>query len=182
MCSSLARVQLMATKDHLALWLRVEFSPQEIHEVKKFLEHWKSSLLELQNLFQYIKFPPVGLGVLRWVEYITTPKYLEKQIEGTPLSLALIDEIAICHPQLHNDVMKLLTKLLENNFPAMDTLILLNLKKNVLGSGLRVAKSRIIFQWKIMVTNPNTYKTIQDRMVHLISRGYVIPILRYIQI
>ena len=31
-----------------------------------------------------------------------------------------------------------------------------------------------------MVTNPNTYKTIQDRMVHLISRGYVIPILRYI--
>ena len=99
----------------------------------------KSSLLELQNLFQYIKFPPVGLGVLRWVEYITTPKYLEKQIEGTPLSLALIDEIAICHPQLHNDVMKLLTKLLENNFPAMDTLILLNLKKNVLGNGFRVA-------------------------------------------
>ena len=97
--------------------------------------HSKSPLLELQNLFQYIKFPPVGLGVLRWVEYITTPKYLEKQIEGTPLSLALIDEIAICHPQLHNDVMKLLTKLLENNFPAMDTLILLNLKKNVLGKG-----------------------------------------------
>ena len=103
------------------------------------LKHVKTPLLELQNLFQYIKFPPVGLGVLRWVEYITTPKYLEKQIEGTPLSLALIDEIAICHPQLHNDVMKLLTKLLENNFPAMDTLILLNLKKNVLGNGLRVA-------------------------------------------
>ena len=80
------------------------------------------------------------MGVLRWVEYITTPKYLEKQIEGTPLSLALIDEIAICHPQLHNDVMKLLTKLLENNFPAMDTLILLNLKKNVLGNGLKVAR------------------------------------------
>ena len=55
---------------------------------------------ELHNLFQYIKFPPVGLGVLRWVEYITTPKYLEKQIESTPISLALIDEVAICHPQL----------------------------------------------------------------------------------
>ena len=55
---------------------------------------------ELHNLFQYFKFPPVGLGVLRWVEYITTPKYLEKQIESTPISLALIDEVAICHPQL----------------------------------------------------------------------------------
>jgi len=88
---------------------------------------------ELHNLFQYIKFPPVGLGVLRWVEYITTPKYLEKQIESTPISLALIDEVAICHPQLHYDVTKLLIKLLESSFPALDTLILLKLKKSVLG-------------------------------------------------
>ena len=88
---------------------------------------------ELHNLFQYIKFPPVGLGVLRWVEYITTPKYLEKQIESTPISLALIDEVAICHPQLHYDVTKLLVKLLESSFPALDTLILLKLKKSVLG-------------------------------------------------
>jgi len=132
----------------------IEQISKAIYQASELLLDKEGSLniiSELQNLFQYIKFPPVGLGVLRWVEYITTPKYLEKQIEGTPLSLALIDEIAICHPQLHNDVMKLLTKLLENNFPAMDTLILLNLKKNVL-----------------------------DRMVHLISRGYVIPILRYI--
>ena len=124
------------------------------------------------------------MGVLRWVEYITTPKYLEKQIEGTPLSLALIDEIAICHPQLHNDVMKLLTKLLENNFPAMDTLILLNLKKNVLGNGLKVARGpnnpQRVMLHNLCINNRTYIKPSLDRMVHLISRGYVIPILRYI--
>ena len=47
--------------------------------------------------------------------------------------------------------MRLLTRLLENTFPSMDTLVVLNLKKSVL-----------------------------DRMVHLVSRGYVTPVLRYI--
>lgn len=103
---------------------------------------------ELHNLFQYIKFPPVGLGVLRWVEYITTPKYLEKQIESTPISLALIDEVAICHPQLHYDVTKLLVKLLESSFPALDTLILLKLKKSVLG---KVSKNYSI-QFEAVIT------------------------------
>lgn len=52
---------------------------------------------------------------------------------------------------LHNDVMRLLCRLLENPFPSMDTLLVLNLKKSVL-----------------------------DRMVHLISRGFVMPVLKYI--
>ena len=73
------------------------------------------------------------------------------QVEGTPVSLALVDEVATCHPLLHSDVMKLLTRLLENSFPSMDTLVVLNLKKSVL-----------------------------DRMVHLVSRGYVMPVLHYI--
>ena len=106
---------------------------------------------ELPTLFQCIRYPSVGLGVLRWVEATTTPKYLEKQVEGTPVSLALVDEVTTCHPLLHIDVMKLLTRLLENPFPSMDTLVVLNLKKSVL-----------------------------DRMVHLVSRGYVMPVLHYI--
>ena len=48
---------------------------------------------ELPTLFQCIRYPSVGLGVLRWVEATTTPKYLEKQLEGTPFSLALVDEV-----------------------------------------------------------------------------------------
>ena len=88
------------------------------------------------------------------MDYITTPKYLEKQIEGTPISLALIDEVAICHPQLHSDILKLLIKLLENTFPAMDTLILLNLKKSVLGNCYRQT-TRDYTHWYIVCTLSN---------------------------
>ena len=75
------------------------------YELKKIMLKFRASNLllekegtlhilgELPTLFQCIRYPSVGLGVLRWVEATTTPKYLEKQLEGTPFSLALVDEV-----------------------------------------------------------------------------------------
>ena len=145
----------------------IEKAARNIETVSNLLQETEGPLnliSVLSIIFQCIKVPCVAIGVLRWVEATTTPKYLEKQVEGTPVSLALVDEgefsyssiylylsVATSHVALHNDVMRLLCRLLENPFPSMDTLLVLNLKKSVL-----------------------------DRMVHLISRGFVMPVLTYI--
>lgn len=131
----------------------IEKAARNIETVSNLLQETEGPLnliSVLSMIFQCIKVPCVAIGVLRWVEATTTPKYLEKQVEGTPVSLALVDEVATSHVALHNDVMRLLCRLLENPFPSMDTLLVLNLKKSVL-----------------------------DRMVHLISRGFVMPVLLF---
>lgn len=93
------------------------------------------------------------MGVLRWVDQtVSDPSYFEKQMDHTPIHLTLLDEIVSCHPLLHSEVLKLLVGLFENKFPDLDTLLQLELKKTVL-----------------------------DRMVHLMSRGCVLPVISYIR-
>ena len=49
-----------------------------------------------------IRYPVVAVGVLRWVDYtVSDSSYFKLTTEHTPLHLALIDEIAECHPLLH---------------------------------------------------------------------------------
>lgn len=110
-------------------------------------------LSEIGTLYQCIRFPVVAMGVLKWVDQtVSDPSYFEKQMDHTPIHLMLLDEIVSCHPLLHSEVLKLLVGLFENKFPDLDTLLQLEMKKTVL-----------------------------DRMVHLMSRGCVLPVISYIR-
>ncbi|XP_063315705.1 negative elongation factor C/D [Pelobates fuscus] len=108
---------------------------------------------ELGTLYQCIRFPVVAMGVLKWVDWtVSEPRYFQLQTDHTPVHLALLDEISTCHQLLHPQVLQLLIKLFETEHSQLDVMEQLELKKTLL-----------------------------DRMVHLLSRGYVLPVVTYIR-
>uniref|UniRef100_A0A4W4GME3 Negative elongation factor complex member C/D n=1 Tax=Electrophorus electricus TaxID=8005 RepID=A0A4W4GME3_ELEEL len=108
---------------------------------------------ELSTLYQCIRFPVVAMGVLKWVDWtVSEPRYFQLQTDHTPVHLALLDEISACHQLLHPQVLQLLVKLFETEHSQLDVMEQLELKKTLL-----------------------------DRMVHLLSRGYVLPVVGYIR-
>ncbi|XP_066868885.1 negative elongation factor C/D isoform X9 [Kogia breviceps] len=108
---------------------------------------------ELSTLYQCIRFPVVAMGVLKWVDWtVSEPRYFQLQTDHTPVHLALLDEISTCHQLLHAQVLQLLVKLFETEHSQLDVMEQLELKKTLL-----------------------------DRMVHLLSRGYVLPVVSYIR-
>uniref|UniRef100_A0A669NZD1 Negative elongation factor complex member C/D n=1 Tax=Phasianus colchicus TaxID=9054 RepID=A0A669NZD1_PHACC len=108
---------------------------------------------ELSTLYQCIRFPVVAMGVLKWVDWtVSEPRYFQLQTDHTPVHLALLDEISTCHQLLHPQVLQLLVKLFETEHSQLDVMEQLELKKTLL-----------------------------DRMVHLLSRGYVLPVVSYIR-
>ncbi|XP_054993360.1 negative elongation factor C/D [Sorex araneus] len=108
---------------------------------------------ELGALYQCIRFPVVAMGVLKWVDWtVSEPRYFQLQTDHTPVPLALLDEISTCHQLLHPQVLQLLVKLFETEHSQLDVMEQLELKKTLL-----------------------------DRMVHLLSRGYVLPVVSYIR-
>ncbi|XP_077982594.1 negative elongation factor D-like [Glandiceps talaboti] len=108
---------------------------------------------ETQVLYQCIRYPIVGVGVLFWIaQTVSEPSYFQRLTDHTPLHLALLDEISSCHPLYHASVLQLLIDLFEKVYPDLDVLVQLELKKTLL-----------------------------DRMVHLLSRNYVVPIIQYIK-
>ncbi|KAJ7332097.1 hypothetical protein JRQ81_014277 [Phrynocephalus forsythii] len=108
---------------------------------------------ELSTLYQCIRFPVVAMGVLKWVDWtVSEPRYFQLQTDHTPVHLALLDEISTCHQLLHPLVLQLLVKLFETEHSQLDVMEQLELKKTLL-----------------------------DRMVHLLSRGYVLPVVGYIR-
>ncbi|XP_070275785.1 negative elongation factor C/D isoform X2 [Myotis yumanensis] len=99
------------------------------------------------------RFPVVAMGVLKWVDWtVSEPRYFQLQTDHTPVHLALLDEISTCHQLLHPQVLQLLVKLFETEHSQLDVMEQLELKKTLL-----------------------------DRMVHLLSRGYVLPVVSYIR-
>uniref|UniRef100_A0A8C7QIR2 Negative elongation factor complex member C/D n=1 Tax=Oncorhynchus mykiss TaxID=8022 RepID=A0A8C7QIR2_ONCMY len=99
------------------------------------------------------RFPVVAMGVLKWVDWtVSEPRYFQLQTDHTPVHLALLDEISTCHQLLHPQVLHLLIKLFETEHSQLDVMEQMELKKTLL-----------------------------DRMVHLLSRGYVLPVVGYIR-
>lgn len=108
---------------------------------------------DLSTLYQCIRYPVVAMGILKWVDWtVSEPRYFQLQTDHTPVHLALLDEISTCHPLLHPQVLQLLVKLFETEHSQLDVMEQLELKKTLL-----------------------------DRMVHLLSRGYVLPVVTYIR-
>lgn len=110
-------------------------------------------LCEVNTLYQYIKIPVVAMGILVWVRYtVSEPSYFKLTTDHTPIHLALLDEISIHHNTLHEKVLELLIELMEIEPEDMEVLQQLQIKRVII-----------------------------DRMVHLVSKNYVIPIIKHMR-
>ena len=110
-------------------------------------------LSEVNTLYQYIKIPVVAMGILVWVKYtVSEPSYFKLTTDHTPIHLALLDEISIHHNTLHEKVLELLIQLMVIEPEDMEVLQQLQIKRVII-----------------------------DRMVHLVSRNYVIPIIKHMR-
>lgn len=129
---------------------------QAIEKVNEICNEKKGSLellAELSSLYQKIRYPVVALGIIQWVKITVKEKtYFQLSTEHTPLHLALLDEVVNGHPPLHLKVLDLLIELFESSHEELDVLVQLEVKKMLL-----------------------------DRMLHLLTRGSVVPVLNYIR-
>ena len=99
-----------------------------------------------------LRFPVVGVGVIKWVEFtVTEPSYFKLCTEHCPIHLALLDEVVSCHNLLHPKILKLFIQLFESKQDELEILVQLELKKMLI-----------------------------DRMVNLLSKGCVVPVVSYI--
>jgi negative elongation factor C/D len=90
--------------------------------------------------------------VIRWVENtVCEPSFFKLCTESCPLHLALLDEVAL-HPSLHDQILRLLIHLFESKQDELEILVQLEMRKMLL-----------------------------DRMVNLLTRGCVVPVVKYIK-
>jgi len=139
---------------------RAEINTDELQSTIEAIEHVQQIaagvketelLSEIKDIYTYIQYPVVGMGVLKWVEFtVSDLSYFERQMEN--LHLMLLDEVIACHTLLHGDALKILINLFDQTFTQLDTLVQMEMKKTVL-----------------------------DRMVHLMTYGCVIPVVTYIR-
>ncbi|XP_064456256.1 negative elongation factor D-like [Ornithodoros turicata] len=130
---------------------------QAVEKVHTICQERKGSselIPELNALFQGMRFPVVALGVVHWVGHVVSERsYFKLSTEHTPLHLALLDEVVVCHATLHQRVLDLLVRLFESPpQEELDVLVQLEHRKMLL-----------------------------DRMVHLLSRGCVVPVVSYVR-
>lgn len=128
---------------------------QAIEKTHSLIRNHKGStdlIAEVATLFTCIKFPVVGMGVLHWVDLtVSEPNFFKLNTDHTPLHLVLVDEIVSNHPLLHQKALELLVRLFENTYDELDVLVRMELKKMLL-----------------------------DRMLHLLHKGCVIPVVTFI--
>lgn len=104
-------------------------------------------------LYTCIRYPIVAMGAMKWVVHCLSEKNYAKVLsESTPLQLILLDEVSSMHPLQHELVFNILKDFYERNYPGLDTLVQLEFKK-----------------------------TVVDRMVHLLSRGFIMPVVLYMK-
>lgn len=110
-------------------------------------------IAELQALYDCIRYPVVGVGVIRWVENIVMEaSYFKLTTDSCPTHLAIMDEVANVHPSLHLQILTLLIKLFESKQDELEILVQLELRKMLL-----------------------------DRMINLLTRGCVVPVVKYVK-
>lgn len=95
----------------------------------------------------------MGVGVIRWIENtVTEPSYFKLSTDSCPTHLAILDEVASIHTSLHPQILCLLIRLFESKQDELEILVQLEMKKMLL-----------------------------DRMVNLLVRGCVVPVVKYIK-
>lgn len=104
-------------------------------------------------LYNCIRYPVVGVGIIRWVENtVTEASYFKLSTDICPPHMALLDEVATVHTSLHPQILSLLIRLFESKQDELEILVQMEMRKMVL-----------------------------DRMVNLLTRGCVVPVVKYIK-
>ncbi|KAF6020116.1 NELFCD [Bugula neritina] len=110
-------------------------------------------IADIPTLFECLQYPVAAKGILTWIKHIVSDtKYFVHNTDHTPVHLILLDEVSTCQPLLQEQAQQLLVKLFESSHEEVDVLVQLDLKKMLL-----------------------------DRMVHLVSKGYVLPVCSYVK-
>lgn len=134
----------------------LDYTSSAVDKVATICQEKKGSielLCEVSTLYQFLKTPVVAMGILRWVKYtVSEPSYFQLSTDHTPIHLAMLDEISIHHYTLHEKVLELLIDLMGTEYEDMEVLQSLQVKRVII-----------------------------DRMVHLVSRNYVIPVIKYMR-
>lgn len=126
---------------------------EQVHTICNLNKGSTELVAEIQKIYSCIRFPVIGVGLIRWIEgTVTEPSFFKLCTESTPVQLAILDEVANVHPSLHDPILKLLIKLFESKQDELEILVQLELKKMLL-----------------------------DRMINLLVRGYVMPVVKYIK-
>jgi len=126
---------------------------ERVHTITSMSKSTLEITSELNALYQCIRFPVVSVGLIEWVEAtVTEPSFFKLCTEHTPIHLALLDEVVTCHALLHERVLRLYQQLFETDQSELEILVQLEVRKMLL-----------------------------DRMVCLLSRGHVLPVVRYIR-
>ncbi|XP_049544994.1 negative elongation factor D [Anopheles darlingi] len=125
---------------------------EKVHEICNVSRGSSELVADISTLYNCIRYPVVGVGVIRWVENtVTEPSYFKLCTESCPLHLALLDEVACVHASLHDQILRLLIRLFESKQDELEILVQLEMRKMLL-----------------------------DRMVNLLARGCVVPVVKYI--
>lgn len=126
---------------------------EKVHAICNINKGSTELIADFQTLYNCIRFPVVGVGVIRWVELtVTEPSYFKLSTDSCPPHLAVLDEVATVHPSLHPQILKLLIQLFESKQDELEILVQLEMRKMLL-----------------------------DRMVNLLTRGCVVPVVKYIK-
>lgn len=126
---------------------------EQVHNICNLNKGSNDLVAEIQTLYNCIKYPVVGVGLTRWIEITVTERsFFKLCTESTPIHLAILDEVASVHSSLHDSILKLLIKLFESKQDELEILVQLEIKKMLL-----------------------------DRMINLLTRGYCIPVVKYIK-
>nr|XP_054748245.1 negative elongation factor D-like [Lytechinus pictus] len=138
------------TKDELKA---TNVAIEKIHAICSSGKKGESELsMELTTVYQCIRYPVIAMGVVYWVDCVVQdPTYFQRLTDHTPIHLLLLDEVVNCHQLLHSKVLEVLIRQFAAPYPELDVMIQMELKKTIL-----------------------------DRMVHLLSRGYVVPVIKHI--
>ena len=80
---------------------------EKVHSICSSSKGSTDLIVELNTMYQCIRFPVVAVGVIRWVECeVSDPKFFSLHSETCPVHLALMDEVVTCHPLLHQRVLE----------------------------------------------------------------------------
>jgi len=124
---------------------------EKVHAIISVAKGSMELLAELDTLYKCCKFAVVSVGVIRWVQTIVCQhNYFSLNSDYCPIHLALLDEVVSNHPLLHSSVLGLYMDLFEGSYGQMEILAILEIKKMLV-----------------------------DRLVNLLSRGCVLPVVKY---
>lgn len=126
---------------------------EKVHAICNVHKGSAELIADFQTLYTCIRYPVVGVGVIRWIENtVTEPSYFKLSTDSCPPHLAVLDEVANVHPSLHGKILQLLIRIFESKQDELEILVQLEMKKMLL-----------------------------DRMVNLLTRGCVVPVVKYIK-